>query len=113
MLTAVIGGFTPRAYCSRLNCEYADFIDNSLDQSGIDLIVVQESPREDWIASMVRAGLGVAFMPQSLAQLAQLPFVTVADAQFRRQVQAVTLAERPAAPSTQALISQLASWLWQ
>ncbi|HMW72650.1 MAG TPA: LysR family transcriptional regulator [Cellvibrionaceae bacterium] len=99
-------------YCSRLNCEYADYIDNTLDQGGIDLIVVQESPREDWIASMVRAGLGVAFMPQSLAELAHLPFIKVADAHFRRRVQALTLAERPAAPSTQALINQLANWPW-
>jgi len=101
------------AYCSRLNCEYADFIDNTLDQVGIDLVVVQESPREDWIASMVRAGLGVAFMPQSLAELAQLPFAKVMDAHFRRQVQALSLAERPVTPSTQALIKQLASWAWQ
>lgn len=99
-------------YCSRLNCEYADFIDNTLDHLGVEVNVVQETPREDWIASMVRAGLGVAFMPQSLAQLAQLPCVKISDAQFRRQVQALTLAERPTGPSTQALIQQLAGRDW-
>jgi LysR family transcriptional regulator, hydrogen peroxide-inducible genes activator len=99
-------------YCSRLNCEYADFIDNTLDHLGIELVVVQETQREDWIASMVRAGLGVAFMPQSLAQLAQLPCVKISDAPFRRQVQALTLAERPVAPSTQALMQQLAGHAW-
>lgn len=100
------------AYCSRLNCEYADFIDNTLDQTGIEVVVVQETPREDWIASMVRAGLGVAFMPQSLAQLAQLPWIKTCDVQFRRQVQALTLAERPTADSTQLLIEKLASCDW-
>lgn len=99
-------------YCSRLNCEYADFIDNTLDQTGIELVVVQETPREDWIASMVRAGLGVAFMPQSLAQLAQLPWIKTCDAQFRRQVQALTLAERPTSQSTQLLIEKLSGCDW-
>jgi LysR family transcriptional regulator, hydrogen peroxide-inducible genes activator len=99
-------------YCSRQHCEYADFIDNTLDTLGIEVIVVQDIPREDWIASMVHAGLGVAFMPQSLAQHAHLPFVKVADAQFRRRVQALTLAERPTTPSTQTLIEKLRIYDW-
>ena len=66
-------------YCERVNCEFTVYIERLLRARGVDLEVVQQSAREDWIQAMVRANFGVSFMPQSIAEAAGLAFVHAAD----------------------------------
>jgi LysR family hydrogen peroxide-inducible transcriptional activator len=94
-------------YCSRQNCEYSDHIDRVMQEMGFDVRVVQESQREDWIQSMVGAGLGVAFMPESLATHAGLAFVHTSDHMFVRRVMALKVSDQPQSMSVAALLTAL------
>ena len=50
-------------YIHRMNCEFAGYADNILQQKGVTCKPVYWSEREDWTLAMVAAGLGFAFMP--------------------------------------------------
>lgn len=99
-------------YCERLNCEFSDYIGRVLEERGVDVHTVQETTCEDWIHGMVRAGFGIAYMPQTLATMARLPYVTTDDCAFRRDVGALVLSERPLSDATMALRDALQQFNW-
>ncbi|MBM3516368.1 MAG: LysR family transcriptional regulator [Alphaproteobacteria bacterium] len=51
-------------YLKRMNCEYSDYLADLLETNGSHLRICYRSEREDWIQSMVMAGMGCAFMPE-------------------------------------------------
>jgi LysR family transcriptional regulator, hydrogen peroxide-inducible genes activator len=100
-------------YCERMLCEYSSYIGHLLNQRGVALKVVQQSSREDWIQSFVRADFGVAFMPLSTAQGANLKHVLTADCPVVRHVGVFLQAERPVTPNQQLVIDLLEAHDWQ
>lgn len=100
-------------YCERMLCEYSSYIGHLLNQRGVALKVVQQSSREDWIQSFVRADFGVAFMPLSIAQGANLKYVLTADCPVVRNVGVFLQAERPVTPNQQLVIDLLEAHDWQ
>lgn len=100
-------------YCERMLCEYSCYIGHLLDQRGIALKVVQQSNREDWIQSFVRADFGVAFMPLSIARAANLDYVLTADCPVVRHVSVFSQAERPGTTNQQLVIDLLESHDWR
>ena len=99
-------------YCERAMCEFSSWIEAQLDEQGIELDVVQQSPREDWIQAMVRANFGVAFMPISIARAAGLEYVFTTDLPIVREVGVLIQAEREPTAAQQAVIDSLASHRW-
>lgn len=99
-------------YCERLSCEFSDHISRVLEARGIDVVTVQSTAREDWIQSMVRAGFGIAYMPESLARFAELPFIKTPDCPITREVSVLVLSERPLSEATRALIDTLKDCDW-
>lgn len=99
-------------YCERIHCEFSSYIERLLRDRDVDLDVVQQSPREDWIQAMVRANLGIAFMPESIAREAGLAFVYTADCAIEREVNVLLQAERPVTPAQQAVVDSLAAYPW-
>ncbi|TMH10965.1 MAG: LysR family transcriptional regulator [Betaproteobacteria bacterium] len=99
-------------YCVRTDCEFSHYIERQLLERGIELDVVQRSTREDWIQAFVRSNFGIAFMPESMAQAAQLAYVRTADRPFAREVDAMVQAERPLTAAQRAAIESLASYAW-
>lgn len=99
-------------YCERVLCEFSAYIGRLLDQSGIDLQVVHQSEREDWIQAFVRADFGVAFMPLSIAQGANLAYVRISDCPIVRNVGVFVQAERPVTTNQQLVIDLLAAHDW-
>ena len=100
-------------YCERAMCEFSSWIEAQLDERGIELEVVQQSPREDWIQAMVRANFGVAFMPISIARAAGLEYVYTTDLPIVREVNVLIQAERDPTAAQQAVIDSLASHRWE
>jgi hypothetical protein len=49
-------------YIHRMNCEFAGYADQILQQQGITCTPAYWSERDDWTLAMVAAGLGFAFM---------------------------------------------------
>jgi LysR family transcriptional regulator, hydrogen peroxide-inducible genes activator len=99
-------------YCERVLCEYSSYIGHLLAQRGIALQTVQQSNREDWIQSFVRADFGVAFMPLSIARAAKLDYVLPADCPVVRHVSVFLQAERPVTANLQMVIDLLVSHDW-
>ncbi|NRF69490.1 LysR family transcriptional regulator [Aquincola sp. S2] len=99
-------------YCERTFCEFSHYIERLLDARGVELQVVQQSHREDWIQAFVRANFGIAFMPHSLARSAGLAHARTVDCPIVRQVKLLRLAERPPTPAQQAVIDALRGYRW-
>lgn len=99
-------------YCERTNCEFTHHIGRILSGRDVHVQVVQSSHREDWIQAFVRANMGVAFMPISMAQAAQLPYVHTADCPIPRDVQVLRQSERPLTPLQQAALDSLTAYPW-
>lgn len=99
-------------YCERMACEYSQHIERLLDDRGVQVHVVQRSPREDWIQAFVRANVGVAFMPLSMAQAAELDFVRIADLPIVREVNLLAPVEREPSPTVQRIAELLAGFDW-
>jgi DNA-binding transcriptional LysR family regulator len=51
-------------YLNRVNCEYFDYLKALREQSGANIRCPYRSERDDWIQSMVAAGLGFTFIPK-------------------------------------------------
>jgi DNA-binding transcriptional LysR family regulator len=99
-------------YCERVQCEFSSYIERLLRERGVVLEVVQGSAREDWIQAFVRANFGVAFMPVSIAEAAQLAYVRTTDVPIVREVSVAVQAERPPSVAQQAVIDSLAAHAW-
>jgi LysR family transcriptional regulator, hydrogen peroxide-inducible genes activator len=99
-------------YCDRAMCEFSTHIDRLLNERGVEVEVVHESAREDWIQAMVRANFGVAFMPVSIAQGADLAYAHTTDVEIVREVSVLTHAERPPTPEQKAVIDSLMAHAW-
>lgn len=56
-------------YLQRLNCEFDDYYEAKFGTTAADVEVRFASEREDWIQSMVAAGLGLAIVPASMSVL--------------------------------------------
>jgi LysR family hydrogen peroxide-inducible transcriptional activator len=100
------------AYCQRSLCEYSIYIERVMAERGVDVKVVQQTPREDWVQTMVRAGVGVAFMAESSALSGALPFARVSDARFVREVRAMVLSDRPQTGAVEHLMGFLPAFDW-
>jgi DNA-binding transcriptional LysR family regulator len=57
----------------RVECEVKDRIRELREARGVTLHIRFQSQREDWIQSMVMAGMGCAYMPESMPLLPGLP----------------------------------------
>lgn len=99
-------------YCERLQCEFSSYIDRQMADRGIALDVVQQSLREDWIQSFVRASFGVAFMPATLAEAARLDHVRLADSPIVREVQLLVQADRTLTEAQQQVMRCLSAYHW-
>ena len=53
------------SYIHRMNCEFAGYADQILQQQGVTCTPTYWSERDDWTLAMVAAGLGFAFMPRT------------------------------------------------
>lgn len=94
-------------YCERIQCEFSSYIDRLMVDRDVDVDVVQQSPREDWIQALVRSNFGIAFMPESIARDAGLSFVYVADCRIEREVSVLFQAERTITPAQQTVLDSL------
>ncbi len=99
-------------YCERTQCEFSHYIEHLLRDRGVVVEVVQQSAREDWIQALVRANFGVAFMPVSIADAAQLDHISLSDVPIVRQVSVLMQAERPVDAAQQVVLDSLLAHDW-
>ena len=73
-------------YIHRMNCEFAGYADQILQQKGVTCKPVYWSERDDWTLAMVAAGLGFAFMPANAVKHPGVIGLPVVEPEFWREV---------------------------
>jgi LysR family hydrogen peroxide-inducible transcriptional activator len=99
-------------YLQRIHCEYRDRLAQMLVERGVTIRRAHRSEREDWIQSMVAAGMGVCFLPSFSATVPGLVQLPVVDPEVTREVCIVTIARRRSSPPMAALLSALDGYAW-
>ncbi len=100
------------SYLPRLNCEYTDYIGGLLAKSKVSLDIRYASEREDWVQSMILAGMGSTFLPEHLSLHPDLPMRLLAEPQVTRQIELVTVAGRRFSPAVEAFVRLVEAHNW-
>ncbi len=97
------------AYLDRLNCELRDNLVSVCQAQEVKLYAAYRSNSEEWILHMVRAGLGVALMPEYTLPkgASDLGYRYLAQPEIRRQIFALHLPTRSTREELTALLRQL------
>lgn len=99
-------------FLSRINCEFYHVLDEMCRKQGINLVKSYRSEREDWILTMVAAGMGVCFLPEYTAAFPGVVGCPVALPSIERDVCLVTVAGRRWSPPVAALVKAVRRYPW-
>ncbi len=99
-------------YLSRINCEFYDYLTDRCREQGVTLVDSYESEREDWILTMVAAGLGICFLPEYTAIFPGVVGCPVISPSVTRSVCVVTVAGRRASPPVKAFLNAVQRYAW-
>ena len=99
-------------YFSRINCEFYDVLDDLCREHGANLVKSYQSEREDWILTMVAAGMGVSFLPEYTAIFPGVVGCPVVAPSVARQVCVVTLAGRRWSSPVKAFVQAVQHHPW-
>jgi LysR family hydrogen peroxide-inducible transcriptional activator len=100
------------SYLLRINCEYRDHLRTLREERGIELHHVYRSEREDWIQTMVMAGIGVAFLPEYSVILPGLQTRPLVEPEVVREVALVTVAGRRFSPAVATFVRAIRAYRW-
>jgi DNA-binding transcriptional LysR family regulator len=106
---ADVGG---ESYLSRINCEYYDQIGDICVKSNAPLKDAYRSEREDWIQSMVVAGMGICFLPEFSPAMPGLHTRRVIEPEVVREVMLVTVSGRRFSPAVATFVKALKAYKW-
>lgn len=99
-------------YLSRSNCEYADHIRALYNANGVEILRPYRSERDDWIQSMVVAGLGVTTIPEYAVTVSGLRTRPLCDPGVERTIHLVTVRGRPHSPAVGAFLRAAVGHDW-
>ena len=100
------------SYLSRVNCEFYDALRELRMAQGVQLINAYRSEREDWIQTMVMAGLGVCFIPEFSTVLPGLPLRPVVEPEVVRRVSLVAVSGRRHSPALATFLRAIKAYRW-
>jgi LysR family transcriptional regulator, hydrogen peroxide-inducible genes activator len=99
-------------YIHRVNCEFAGYADEILQQQGVTCTPTYWSERDDWTLAMVAAGLGFAFMPANSIKHPGVLGLPVVEPEFWRQVNLVSVRGRQFSPGVGSLVREAMRKTW-
>ena len=100
------------SYIHRVNCEFAGYADEILQQRGVTCTPIYWSERDDWTLAMVAAGLGFAFMPANAVKHPGVVGLPVVQPEFWRQVNLVSVRGRRYSPGVGSLVREAMRKTW-
>ncbi len=106
---ADVGG---ESYLSRINCEYYDQIGALCERNEVPLKDAYRSEREDWIQTMVMAGMGICFLPEFSPVMPGLQARRVIEPEVVREVNLVTVSGRRFSPAVAKFVRDLKAYKW-
>ncbi|MBK1659923.1 LysR family transcriptional regulator [Paracraurococcus ruber] len=101
-----------QTYLQRINCEYRDLLREQCEARGARILRSYRSEREDWIQTMVAAGMGVCFLPEFSATHPGVVTRLVQDPEVMRTVSLVTVAGRRWSPPLASFIRAIHAYRW-
>jgi DNA-binding transcriptional LysR family regulator len=101
------------SYCSRTECEFLFFIERLLAERNVELNIVHQTSREEWVQAFVRSNFGVAFMPLSTARRSKLNYAHVVGEPIVREVRVLWHSERALESQQQAIVDILTRHDWK
>lgn len=99
-------------YLQRINCEFRDVLREACERAGARIERAFRSEREDWIQTMVAAGMGVCFLPEFSATQPGIVTRPVMEPEVRRTVSLVTVAGRRWSPAQAAFVQAARRHRW-
>ena len=99
-------------YFLRINCEFRDFLREICESQQVRLIHSYRSEREDWILTMVAAGLGVSFLPENSATFPGVIGCPVIHPAVHRNICIVTVAGRRHSAPVASFIEAVQRHTW-
>ncbi len=77
------------------------------------MTIPYETEREDWIQCMIAAGMGCAFMPETMPVLPGICQRVLTDPEVERTTSLVTVAGRRYSPALKVLVNLVSSHEWR
>ena len=99
-------------YLQRINCEYRDFLRDTCHANGSHLVGAFRSEREDWILTMVAAGMGICFLPEFSNTIPGVIARPVVEPSVEREVCLVTVAGRRWSSPLSAFVRAVRQYRW-
>ncbi|MBX6745776.1 MAG: LysR family transcriptional regulator [Acetobacteraceae bacterium] len=99
-------------YLQRINCEFRDVLREQLEACGASIVRSYRSEREDWIQTMVAAGMGVCFLPEFSATHPGVVVRPVQDPEVQRKVCLVTVAGRRWSSPLASFVQAIRRYCW-
>jgi DNA-binding transcriptional LysR family regulator len=99
-------------YLQRINCEFRDALAGHLRACGAEIIRSYRSEREDWIQTMVAAGMGVCFLPEFSATHPGVITRPVQEPEVIREVSLVTIAGRRWSSPVASFVQAIRRYRW-
>ena len=100
-------------YLGRATCEFHEHLRRiRLEIGGIEFRLRYSSDRDDWVQSMVHAGLGFTYVPEFAVAMPGLVTRPLIEPEVRRAVQLVTVRGRPHSPTVGAFVREARSFAW-
>ncbi len=99
-------------YLARINCEFFDTLRDTCHANGSYLVGAFRSEREDWILTMVAAGMGVCFLPEYSNTIPGVISRPVISPSIEREVCLVTVAGRRWSSPVSAFIRAVKQYRW-
>jgi len=113
MNTVSVKELDGESYLSRINCEYYDHLKECCQSQGVRMQDAFRSEREDWVQSLVLAGMGVCFIPEYSPVLPGLQQRRVAEPEIMREILLVTVAGRRFSPAVMTFVKAAKSFAWR
>ena len=107
-----IGDVGGESYLARINCEYYDPLNELCERNNAPLRDAYRSEREDWIQSMVMAGMGICFLPEFSPVLPGLHTRRLVEPEVVREVCLVTVSGRRFSPAVATFVRALRAYKW-
>jgi DNA-binding transcriptional LysR family regulator len=101
------------SYLVRINCEYINHWDDFLRDNKIKMRVAYRSEREDWIQTMVMAGMGICFIPEFSPALPGLNTRPLTEPEVVRQISLVSVPGRRFFPAVGTFAQAVKRYPWQ
>jgi DNA-binding transcriptional LysR family regulator len=101
-----------KAYVNRAQCEFFGHARKIFRANDAKLDMVFRSDRDDWVQSMVLAGLGFTFIAEYAVTAPGLCVRPLIDPEISRTIQVVTVRGRPHAPSVGAFVREVLAFPW-